>query len=111
VARYTWFFLIEVEALEGGDLLTPGSKALLQVCIPGLAIESTLDALDGFLTAERWRRLDLTHAQRYDCEKENGYPSGYLGKDLRHVAATGRPLISATFLSRESATYLSDPLN
>ena len=53
---------------EGGDLLTPGSEAILQVCVPGVELESALLDLSRFLAAERYDRRDLAIARRYDLE-------------------------------------------
>jgi hypothetical protein len=109
MSRYAWFFLVKAEALEGGDLLPPGSEAMLQVCVPGVELEAALLELSQFLAAEGYERRDLTIARRYDLENgEEEFPSDYLEGDLRHVATTGKSYISCVFVSRDSASYLHE---
>jgi hypothetical protein len=109
MSRYVWLFLVKAEALEGGDLLTPGSEAMLQVCVPGVDLESTLLELARFLTAERYERRDLSIARRYDLENgDEEFPSAYLEGDMRGVAADGKACISCTIISKDSASYLHD---
>lgn len=76
MSRYAWLFLVKAEALEGGNLLTPGSEAMLQICVRGVELESALLDLSEFLTAERYERRDLSTARRYDLERRRGASLG-----------------------------------
>jgi hypothetical protein len=107
MSRYVWMFLVKVKALQGGEVLTAGSEALLQVCIPGKQLESSLEHLHRYLASERYSRMDLSTARRYDLENDNEeFPADYLERDLRHAGRTDTPGTACVFTSKDSATFL-----
>ena len=112
MSRYVWMFLVKVEALQGSEMLTPGSEAQLQVCIPGEQLESGLEDLDRYLASEEYKRLDLSIARRYDLEDDTEeFPADYLERDLRDAGRTNTPGTACVFASEESSICLPGKAN
>jgi hypothetical protein len=100
-----WLFLVTGRALPGNDMFTVGSEASLQCFVPGHTIEHALKLLDEFLAGERYERIDLTIARRYDvADPEEEYPSDYVRKDMESVEETQHCVIGIVVYSRDTGT-------
>lgn len=101
-----WFFLVEVRALEGGEMYVPGSAALLQCCVPGDRLEDTLVVLDQFLESQHYERTDLVIAHRYHPGDREDLPPETAAKPLLEAAKTNRPVLGLFIHARDSAQLL-----
>jgi hypothetical protein len=91
-------------------MFVQGSEPSVQVFVPGYRMEEALEQLDRFLASERYERIDLSIARRYDLDdSDEEYPSEYVLRDMQQVASSRKCGIGVVVYSRETCTPLEPP--